>query len=687
MNQIVISLGRASDLARITKVVECEWPAFVRFLSRPPKATTDKASPGWYCPARFEPAHRHGDNFVARYCLTFDYDAITPDDLKLLRRAFKQTEHVLYTTWSHTIEAPRVRMVLPLSRECTAQEFSCITRAVGARFDLDKLARESDKPAQMMFLPSKQESGEYWFEHVKGDLIDVDFELEAFDDWTDPTQWPRRSERDAAHAVGELTPPNEKPGLVGAFCRLFDIHHAIERFELPYAPGSTGDRYTYTEGSRPDGLRIYDHGLKAHSDHDTDPAHGQHNAFDLVRLHRFADLDDGKEYVDILEAPSYRAMCEFVLELPEYQRERLSEFEDLGEEDEAAPDDSKPSRFTVVPAPEYSHGEQMAWLIKNTLPKGELAVVYGESGSGKSFLVFDLCAAVALGKDWQSKKTEKAKVVYVCAEGARGFRQRIQAYSRQNDVSLDDLGVVSDAPNMLEVKDVAAMTAAINQFGPVDMVVIDTLAASMPGGDENAGKDLGKVVDHCKKIHKYTGALVVLVHHSGKDASRGARGWSGLRAAADAEIEITRSGDMRVMTLTKMKDGDDGARWGFVLRTIVLGQDADGEEITSCVVEYIDKHIAPEGRPPEPQGMYAKNLLAVARSVLRGRNSIEPDVLLAQAVDKLPQVEKGKRDTRRQQSARALQKLVVDGFLYKHNDDTVSLTTAETADEKEWFDE
>src|SRR5690606_7842012 len=128
---------------------------------------------------------------------------------------------------------------------------------------------------------------------------------------------------------------------------------------------------------------------------------------------------------------------------------------------------------------------------------------------------------------------------------------------------------------MLDEHEAAQLTKAVMDQGGADVVVIDTLAAAMPGGDENSGQDLGKVVDHCKFLHRQTGALVVLVHHSGKDQSRGARGWSGLRAAADAEIEVTRNGDYRVAAVTKMKDGADGATFAFKLKPVVLELDDD----------------------------------------------------------------------------------------------------------------
>jgi len=264
--------------------------------------------------------------------------------------------------------------------------------------------------------------------------------------------------------------------------------------------------------------------------------------------------------------------------------------------------EQKAPRFQVVPAEVFAAGKHPGWIVKNVLPKAGLAVVFGESGSGKSFWALDICASIARGESWRGNRVQKGKVAYICAEGAGGMRSRLRAYGNHNNVDLHglDIGVIPDAPNFMQVQDVRDLIASIQAFGDqhknkegkdaftfgsVPVVVVDTFAQVMPGANENAGEDVGKALQHCRQIHKCTGALVLLVHHSGKDSSKGARGWSGLRAAADAEIEITRNEDDRAATVTKMKDGPDGAAFGFKLVTVELPEKDDGEAVTSCVVK------------------------------------------------------------------------------------------------------
>jgi hypothetical protein len=691
MRKLVVSFGKRKNFASITRTAELTWPKLVKLLTREPPVTEDKSDPGWFCPAHFEPAYRDSKNLIARHCLTFDYDEIETTDIEKIESALFDFSYVMFTTASHVPEKPRLRVVLPLSHPCDTQEFACVTRTIGALFDLNKLARESDTPAQMMFLPSRKPDGEFWSRVNEADWIDVDEVLSEYENWKDTSKWPVRSEHDRiAGNVEDIPDPDTKPGIVGDFCRAYRIGEAIEKFSLPYEPGSNELRWTYTDGSRPDGLRIYDGGLKAHSDHNTDPAYGQQNAFDLVRIHRFGHLDsataDGN--VSITERPSYRAMCEFAIELPEVQEQRtLSEFQDLGDDDNEHIQDISKNRFTVIPAPEFSKHADIQWHIKRVLPRADLIVLYGPAGSGKSFFALDLCAAVASRDQWREYGVDKGRCVYVCAEGAEGMRQRLRAYSRQHDVELNEVGIVGNGPNLMLEKEVAAVTKAILEFGEVDLIVVDTLAASMPGGDENTGKDLGKVLDHCKFIKRKTGATVLLVHHSGKDASKGARGWSGLRAATDAELEVTRLGDIRTATVTKMKDGSDGTRWSFKLNTIVLGMDDDGDEITSCFVEHIETKHTPQALP-KPSGMYGKLALQVAQEIMRDGTAAMTAFLIEKALERLPQVEKGKRDTRRQSIARAIQKLVVDGHLFMHEGNRVSLTTAVAdSDVEDLFDD
>lgn len=212
------------------------------------------------------------------------------------------------------------------------------------------------------------------------------------------------------------------------------------------------------------------------------------------------------------------------------------------------------------------------WLVRDVLPRGGLAVAYGEPGCGKTFLVLDLAAAIAQGEPWLGKRTKRGGVVYVACEGT--LRGRVEAYLVNNALdprAVDFLRIVPHAVNLLDPRaDTVPLIEAAHQFadeaGPVALIVVDTLNRAMPGGNENAAEDMGALISNAKRIQEATGAAVLFVHHSGKDSSKGSRGHSSLKGAADLEIEIKADElGQRCATVVKAKDGTGGAQIHFRL--------------------------------------------------------------------------------------------------------------------------
>ena len=278
-----------------------------------------------------------------------------------------------------------------------------------------------------------------------------------------------------------------------------------------------------------------------------------------------------------------------------YSTARPEEFADLGDEPplESAVG-ADPGRFAVLPIVALMRRERPEYIVKPVLPRAGFAIVYGPPASGKSFVILDLTMAIARGVPWRGHRVQQGRVVYIAAEGAGGFRNRVEAYMLANELDdVPDFLTITDAPNLMERKDIKDLIASI---GKADVIVVDTLAQTTPGANENAGEDMGRMLAHCAALHRASGAIVLLVHHSGKDSGKGARGWSGLRGAADAEFEVVREGNARALRVTKMKDGDDTGTFGFQLQNVLLGQDADGDDITSCVVVEAAFEVVKEGR-------------------------------------------------------------------------------------------
>lgn len=323
-----------------------------------------------------------------------------------------------------------------------------------------------------------------------------------------------------------------------------------------------------------------------------------------------------------------------------------------------------PEAGSFVPIPDHAFVNRppLEWHIKGVLPKVALAIVYGASGSGKSFLVLDMVAAIARGAQWQGRKTSKARAMFVLAEGAGGFQSRIRAHAAANG-ALPGVWIIDRAPHLLDAGQCQRLTDDIQQAGGMDVIVIDTLMAASPGADENAAKDMGRVIDHCKQISETCKATVILIHHSGKDESRGARGWSGLKAAVDAEIEVSRIGVYHTARVSKLKDGEDGAEFTFKLRPITLGMDADGDSVRSCVVEPVTEPIPTTRRKEPREGSLPLKVLTAIRGLDLGADGGVPIPAIVEAVAQhLPKPTAG-RDTRPQQISRALQSLVLTGHV------------------------
>lgn len=242
-------------------------------------------------------------------------------------------------------------------------------------------------------------------------------------------------------------------------------------------------------------------------------------------------------------------------------------------------------RFRLLGSADLHAMPRLHWLIRGVLPAKGIGAIFGPSGSGKSFLALDMAAAVAEGCPWFGHRVMPASVVYVPLEGQAGFRLRVRAWEIKHRRKLpDDLSFVLQPFKLTDPKDVQDMAEAVRAAGKNTVVVIDTLNAAAPDADENASSGMGLIVEAAKALQRATDGLVVMVHHTGKDNTKGLRGHSSLHAALDAAIEVLRDGDRRSWRMAKAKDGADGAGLAFRLDTVDIEQDDDGDWITSCIV-------------------------------------------------------------------------------------------------------
>ncbi|SFK54967.1 AAA domain-containing protein [Desulfomicrobium apsheronum] len=222
------------------------------------------------------------------------------------------------------------------------------------------------------------------------------------------------------------------------------------------------------------------------------------------------------------------------------------------------------------------------WIIKLIFPTRGLVVIHGLSTVGKSFLAFDMGCHIAEGRKFFGHRVKQRPVVYVCLEGEAGFKRRVQAWEQHHGrIIPDQLFLVKDTFDIREPQDIDGLTAIIPDGA---VVIIDTLNRCAPGAEENGSVDMGLIINGAKEIERRTSGLVAFVAHPGKDESRGIRGHSSLFAALDGNIEVVAKGDRFMWTARKVKDGPGGGEYFFKRDVVTLGEDEDGDPITSCVI-------------------------------------------------------------------------------------------------------
>lgn len=236
------------------------------------------------------------------------------------------------------------------------------------------------------------------------------------------------------------------------------------------------------------------------------------------------------------------------------------------------------------------------WLVKDLLATTGLAILFGHSAAGKSFIGLDLSGHIALGWPWQGLKVEQGLVVYVAAEGAAGFRNRLAAFKAHHKVSDMPLAIIPTPINLQDpAADADCLIATIEEAArhrgqKPALIVVDTLSKTFGAGRENTD-DMATYIANCERVSSQLDCCLLIVHHRPKDSeSRDPRGHSSLKAGVDTVI-LVEAGDPKIATVVKQKDGEDGARFAFRLQQVELGIDDDGEPVTSCVVDPVSGHI------------------------------------------------------------------------------------------------
>lgn len=328
MNKYIIAVGH-SRMEKLWKNTEITWEELIERLKNTTRTAETQSEylnmtkvqqdnikdVGGFVGGEVINGRRKAENIKKRYILTLDADFANEDFIKSLDLIIGGA-YCVYSTHKHKKDNARLRLIIPLSRPCKPEEYEAVARKVAEDVGIDMFDDTTYQAHRLMYWPSTSIDGDYIFEYENGEPLDVDETLNRYDDWRDVTLWPTssRTAKIREKSIKKQKDPTAKDGIVGAFCRTYSIYDVIDKFLTDiYKPCSVKDRYTYSKGSSTAGLVVYENGKFAYSNHSTDPVNGiLCNAFDLVRLHKFANEDENAtEGTPTVKLPSYLAMEEF----------------------------------------------------------------------------------------------------------------------------------------------------------------------------------------------------------------------------------------------------------------------------------------------------------------------------------------------------------------------------------------
>ncbi|MFM0513091.1 AAA family ATPase [Paraburkholderia sp. RL17-373-BIF-A] len=584
LTQIAVAFGQR-DLGAVTQQA-MGWDQMVDVLTEPAAAPINhveylalpkdqrnalKKRDRFMLPGTCRDGKRDDAHLESRSAATLDVDedAATLYSALCLGCLDVPFAYAWHTTRSHTEEAPRLRIVVPFNRPVSAAEYRRIVPALGAAFGV-AYDPASIKPSQMMFLPVRNSGAPFESGSSFGSGFVEPDTLISSADVVERASAPTPEIAD----FGDLDPDLEEM-----------LRNPVKQAELMdaalfLAPRERGyhdwvRRAHNTRALGEFGFTVFEAYSRAMPDFD--PA---------------CDLRAKWEACPG-ERSGYKAIFK---DANSAHWTKPTPAEPVETDDDGNRINSFQLALKRAEAPIRSD------LIKGVIPDAEFGIIFGKSGSGKSFAAIDLGYHLARGAAWRGRKVKQRNVYYIAAEGAHGVRRRAKAYALHHGVDvLTPFYTRERAINMHAKNGWVRAAEDITEIaaGEPGVIFIDTLSRSIPGVEENSAKDMSQVIENCQMLGRATGCMVIVIAHAGKDDDKGVRGSSTLRAAADFELAVSRhlETQWRCLKLTKSKDDIDGTEFGFTLTSVEVGIDEDGDTVFSAVAVPSDEKPIVVNRP------------------------------------------------------------------------------------------
>ena len=425
------------------------------YLKYPKSKQDELKDVGGFVAGVLKDNRRKASNVLTRDIITLDLDNIQPGGTQDTLRRIEALgcAYAAYSTRKHEEAKPRLRVLVPLNRSATADEYEPIARKLAQIIGIELCDPTTFEVSRLMYWPSCSSDSAYVFLYSDKSFLDADGMLSMYKDWHNVLEWPEVQGGKQTHVklAAKQENPVEKTGVIGAFCKTYDVYRAMEVF-LPgvYIPCDDGTgRYTFSGGSTTGGAVVYENGNFIYSHHSTDPAGGKLcNAFDLVRIHRFGELDDeAKADTPVNKLPSYTAMCGLAVNdknvaaaLNKERYEKATEDFALAIEENDFTWITKLKKNSITGAPAKTTNNLIIILENDPLLKGEIA--------------FDEFAnrAVVMGNVPWDKNTEKRQWGDIDDKGVRWYVEN--TYEIVSPSKVDDaLGLCANNHSFNQLKE------------------------------------------------------------------------------------------------------------------------------------------------------------------------------------------------------------------------------------------